>query len=109
MGYSTLFLCPASQIAAKKVIAIPVDNIDLYYVDPSDSDFAKLGLSYTVEGDTNLIGFHAEGDYSRAAGDAFALTGMKLWAEYLDGIAVVTVGSSNTLPTAPAASQPSAS
>lgn len=109
MGYSTLFLCPASQIAAKKVIAIPVDNIDLYYVDPSDSDFAKLGLSYTVEGETNLIGFHAEGDYSRAAGDAFALTGMKLWAEYLDGIAVVTVGSSNTLPTAPATSQPSAS
>lgn len=105
MGYSTLFLCPASQIAAKKVIAIPVDNIDLYYVDPSDSDFAQLGLQYTVEGETNLIGFHAEGDYSRAAGDAFALTGMKLWAEYLDGIAVVTVGSSNTNPSAPAASQ----
>ena len=98
MGYSTLFLCPASQIAAKTVIAIPVENIDLYYVDPSDSDFAKLGLQYTVEGETNLIGFHAEGDYSRAAGDAFALMGMKLWAEYLDGIAVVTVGSSNTNP-----------
>lgn len=109
MGYSTLFLCPASQIPAKKVIAIPVENIDLYYIDPSDSDFAKLGLAYTVEGETNLIGFHAEGDYSRAAGDAFALMGIKLWAEYLDGIAVVTVGSSNTLPTVPAASQPSAS
>lgn len=105
MGYSTLFLCPASQIAAKTVIAIPVENIDLYYVDPSDSDFAKLGLQYTVEGETNLIGFHAEGDYSRAAGDAFALTGMKLWAEYLDGIAVVTVGSSNTNPTVQTPSQ----
>ena len=109
MGYSTLFLCPASQVAANKVIAIPVENMDLYYVDPSDSDFAKLGLKYTVEGETNLIGFHAEGDYSRAAGDAFALMGLKLWAEYLDGIAVVTVGSSNTKPSAPAAYETSQS
>ena len=98
MGYSTLFLLPESIIPSKTVIAVPVENIDLYYIDPSDSDYAKLGLQYTVEGDTNLIGFHAEGDYSRAAGDAFALMGMKLWAEYIDGIAVVTVGSSNTTP-----------
>ena len=38
------------------MIALPVENIDLYYVDPSDSDFAKLGLNYTVKGETNLIG-----------------------------------------------------
>ncbi len=98
MGYSTLFLLPDTEIPAKTVIAVPAENIDLYYIDPSDSDYAKLGLSYTVAGETNLIGFHAEGDYSRATGDVFAIMGMKLWAEYLDGIAVVTVGSSNTMP-----------
>lgn len=98
MGYSTLFLLPATMIPAKTVIATPSENIDLYYIDPSDSDFAKMGLQYTVVGETNLIGFHVEGDYNRATGDSYAIMGMKLWAEYLDGIAVVTVGSSNTTP-----------
>ena len=92
MGYSTLFLLSAPDIAVGTVIALPVENIDLYYIDPADSDFAKLGLKYTVEGETNLIGFHAQGNYSTAVGESFALMGMKLWAEYLDGIAVVTVG-----------------
>lgn len=98
LGYSTLFLLPEKYIPSKTVIAIPVENIDLYYIDPADSDFAKMGLQYTVEGETNLIGFHVEGDYSRATGDCYALMGMKLWAEYLDGIAVVTVGTSDTVP-----------
>ncbi len=91
MGYSTLFLCPDSDIVRGRVIAIPVENIDLYYIDPSDSDFAKLGLEYTVQGETNLIGFHVEGKYSHAVGECYALMGMALWAEYLDGIAVATV------------------
>lgn len=98
LGYSTLFLMPDSVITPKTVIATPVENIDLYYIDPSDSAFAKMGLNYTVDGETNLIGFHSEGDYTRATGNSFALMGMTLWAEYLDGIAVVTVGSSNTTP-----------
>ena len=91
LGYNTLFLLPDKYVAAGKVIATPVENIDLYYVDPSDSDFAKLGLNYTVKRETNLIGVHVEGDYSRATGDMYAIMGMKLWAEYLDGIAVATV------------------
>lgn len=92
MGYSTLFLLPAAQIARNKVIATPVENIDLYYIDPADSDFSKLGLSYTVQGETNLVGFRAQGNYSTAVGESYALMGMALWAEYIDGIAVVTVG-----------------
>lgn len=91
LGYQTLFLLPEKYIARNKVIALPVENIDLYYVDPADSDFAKLGLSYTVSGETNLIGVHVKGDYSRATGDMYAIMGMKLWAEYLDGIAVATI------------------
>ena len=91
LGYETLFLLPTKHIARNKVIALPVENIDLYYIDPADSDFEKMGLSYTVQGETNLIGVHVEGDYKRATGDMYALMGMKLWAEYLDGIAVYTV------------------
>jgi hypothetical protein len=76
-----------SEIPAKTVIATPVENIDLYYIDPSDSDFARLGLQYTTDGVTNLIGFHAEGVYNRAMGSVYAIHGLKLFGEYLDGIA----------------------
>lgn len=80
-----------SEIPSGTVMATPVENIDLYYVDPADSDFARLGLEYRTDGVTNLIGFHAQGNYSRAIGESYALMGMKLWAEYLDGIAKVTI------------------
>lgn len=95
MGYSTLFLMSDPDIPQNLIVALPVENIDLYYVDPGDSEFARLGLNYTVQGETNLIGFHANGNYSTAVGESFALMGMKLWAEYLDGIAKVTVNNPN--------------
>ena len=91
MGYGTLFLLPAAQVERGKVLATPVENIDLYYIDPGDSEFARLGLNYTTQGETNLIGFHAQGNYSTAVGESYALMGMALWAEYLDGIAKITV------------------
>lgn len=82
----------SSEIEAGKVIATPVDNIVLYYVDPSNSGFRQLGLEYVVDGETNLIGFHAGGNYNTAVGESFALMGLTLFAEYIDAIAVVTVG-----------------
>lgn len=91
LGYDTLFLLSDEEIAQGKVIATPVENIALYYVDPGDSDFARAGLKYTVEGQTNLIGFHTQGNYSTAVSESFAIMGMTLFAEYLDGIAVMTV------------------
>lgn len=93
LGYKTLFLLPAAQIARNVVIATPVENIDLYYIDPADSEFARLGLQYTVDGETPLLGFHAQGNYSTAVGESFAIMGMALWAEYLNGIAKITVNS----------------
>ena len=51
----------------------------------------KLGLNYTVAGETNLIGVHANGNYNTVVGELFAILGLALWAEYLDGIAVITV------------------
>lgn len=92
MGYGTLFLLSEPDIARGDVIAVPVENIDLYYIDPGDSDIAKLGLNYTVQGETNLIGIHVNGNYSTAVGEMFALMGMTLFSEYLDGIAIISVG-----------------
>lgn len=97
LGYSTLILLSEPDIARGTVVALPVENIDLYYIDPGDSDFAKLGLVYTTMGETNLIGYHAQGAYHTAVGETYALMGMKLWAEYLDGIAVVKVEASGSL------------
>lgn len=91
LGYDTLFLLSDEEIAQGTVIATPVENIVLYYVDPGDSDFARAGLKYTVEGQTNLIGFHTQGNYSTAVSESFAIMGMTLFAEYLDGIAVMKV------------------
>lgn len=91
LGYDTLFLLSDEEISQGKVIATPVENIVLYYVDPGDSDFARAGLKYTVEGQTNLIGFHTQGNYNTAVSESFALMGMTLFAEYIDGIAVMTV------------------
>ena len=90
MGAETVIL--SSEIEEGTIIACPVENIVNYYTDPSNSGYAQMGLKYTVDGDTNLIGFAVEGDYSTATGKNWAIMGMKLWAEYLDAIAVVTVG-----------------
>lgn len=91
LGAETVIV--TSEIPQGKVVAIPADNIVLYYVDPSDGDFAALGLNYTVGNEpTNLIGIHKEGVYDRVSGDTHALMGMVMFAEYLDAIAVVTIG-----------------
>lgn len=89
LGANTVII--TSEIDQGNVLAIPADNIVLYYIDPGDADFQQLGLVYnTGSGETNLIGVHKEGNYGRVMGETHALMGMKLWAEYLDGIANVT-------------------
>lgn len=103
IGYKKLFLCSDSEVARGKILATPVENLILYFVSPDDSDFAKAGLAYTTDGETNLIGFHVQGDYKTAVSESFALLGMTLMAEYLDGIAVVTFGGSKGTITATSA------
>ena len=89
MGYSVVFLLGDDEIKQGRVIATPVENIVMYYVDPGDSDFAKAGLVYTTGvGETNLIGFHTQGNYNTAVSEAFAIMGLTLFAEYIDAIAV---------------------
>jgi hypothetical protein len=92
MGYDVIFLLSDGELESGKVVATPVENLALYYIDASDSDFAKAGLEYTVDGVTNLIGFHTEGKYSHAVSESYAIMGATMFAEYLNGIAVVTFG-----------------
>lgn len=94
LGYRRLFLCGESEVARGTIIATPAQNMICYYVSPSDSDFARAGLVFTTEGETPIIGFHTEGDYKTAVSESYAILGMVMMAEYLDGIAVVTFGGS---------------
>lgn len=92
LGAETMFLCGDNDIPRGKIVAIPVDNIVDYYADPSNSGFTKMGLRYTVDPTLPMLGFAIEGNYSTATGRNWAIMGHKLWAEYIDAIAVVTVG-----------------
>ena len=93
MGYNTVFLLGDNEIAQGRVIATAIENIVMYYVDPADSDFVRAGLVYTTgEGETNLIGFHTQGNYNTAVSEAFAIMGITLFAEYIDAIAVADFG-----------------
>ena len=91
LGYRKLFLCGEGEIARGRVIATPTNNMIMYYVAPSDSDFMKAGLRYTTAGQTQFIGYHVEGNYKNAVSESFAILGITLMAEYIDGIAVVYV------------------
>lgn len=94
LGAQTMIL--TSDIAQGAVYATPAENIVMYYVDPSNSGFAQLGLDYIVSGETNLIGFSAQGNYERAIGESFALMGVSLFAEYTNGIAKMTFSTTAT-------------
>lgn len=104
MGFNTIFLLSNSELPRGHVIATPVENIVLYYVDPNESDFARAGLVYTVSGETNLIGFHTQGNYHTAVSEAFAVMGLTLFAEYIDAIAVITIDETPVLGTLTVAS-----
>lgn len=94
LGADIVFV--SSQIPENTVIATPLNNLVAYYVDPADSEFVKSGLSYTTDSATKFIGFHIQGNYGRAISDMFAIMGVRLFAEYLDAIAYIAVGSSDT-------------
>lgn len=94
MGADVVFM--TSQIPEGVVIATPLNNMVAYYVDPGDSEFAKAGLQYTTDPTTGFIGFHVQGTYERAISDMFAIMGLRLFCEYLDAIAYISVGDSDT-------------
>lgn len=90
LGADTMIL--SSEIERGKVYATPADNLVTYYVDPA-SAFSKLGLVYTTDGVTNLIGFHVQPNYGTAVGETFALMGLALMYEYADAVAIVDIDS----------------
>lgn len=94
MGADIMFI--SSQIPENTVIATPLNNIVAYYVDPSAPEFARAGLVYTTDPATGFIGFNVQGNYDRVISELNAIMGVRLFAEYLDAIAYISVGNSST-------------
>jgi hypothetical protein len=89
MGADVVFI--SSEIDEGTVIATAINNLIAAYVDPADSEFAQAGLAFTTDGDTGVIGFHSEGTYGRMIADNFAIIGLRIYCEYLDAVAVMSV------------------
>lgn len=89
LGADILFF--SSEVPQGRVIATPVNNLNVYYVDPADSEFAQAGLAYTTDPDVPYIGFHTEGVYQRAQSESYAIMGLTIFAEYLNAVAVITI------------------
>lgn len=89
LGADILFF--SSEVPQGRVIATPVNNLNVYYVDPADSEFAQAGLAYTTDPDVPYIGFHTEGVYKRAQSESYAIMGLTIFAEYLNAVAVITI------------------
>ena len=92
MGYSRVFLCSGDEVAPGQIIATAIGNLDIYYIDAAQTDFARAGLNYATDGEANLIGFHAEGNYGTAVSDAFAIMGISISPEFATAVIGVTVG-----------------
>lgn len=97
LGADIVFI--SSEIPQGRVVATPINNMKIYYVDPGDNEFTQAGLSYTTDPEVPYIGFHTEGNYHRAQNESFALMGITIFFEYIDAVAVITVSDSTTLKT----------
>ena len=97
LGIDYLFF--SSEIPQGTVAATPLNNIIPYYVNPANSEFAKAGLVYTGDPTLPMLGFHTKGDYGYVQSESYALMGIKLFAEYIDAVSVVTVDDTPTLGT----------
>lgn len=89
MGVSKLFF--SSKIPQGKVIATVSENIIMDYIDAGNSEYAKAGINFITDGERNLVGVSVEPIMNRTASDMIMVTGTGLRAEYLDGIAVISI------------------
>lgn len=89
----------SSEVPQGRVIATPVNNMKVYYVDPGDGELEQIGLAYTADPEVPYIGFHTEGNYRRAQSEDYAIMGIKIFFEYVDAVAVITVSDAPELGT----------
>lgn len=90
-GISKLFY--SAKIPQGKVLATPAENIIMDYVNFNHPDIEKMGFQFTTTGERGLIGVTTNPVKNRMVSELIAVTGVGLRAEYLDGIANITISS----------------
>lgn len=88
LGADIMFI--GSDVPQGRVIATPTENIIAYYVDPTGFG-EPLDLRYVTDSQLPYVGYATRGNYDRAQGENYAISALTIWAEYLDGIAVITL------------------
>ena len=68
--------------------ATAAENIVCYYVNVNEANGLGDAFSFTTDPETGMIGIHEDGNYTRMQEETYALCGITLFAERLDGVIV---------------------
>lgn len=86
LGLGTLILTGA--IDKGDFYATAADNIVAYFVNVNEANGLGDAFSFTTDPETGFIGIHEDGNYTRMQEETYALCGLTLFAERLDGVIV---------------------
>nr|DAH78784.1 MAG TPA: major capsid protein [Caudoviricetes sp.] len=87
LGLGTVFM--NASVPKGKIYATAQDNIVVYYVPVNGADLDQA-FSFTSDS-TGYIGIHEEADYTNLTAFDTVISGVKIFAERIDGIVVATI------------------
>ncbi len=87
-----------SSIPKGTVYATAKDNIVLYYVSAKNADLEEA-FKFTTD-ETGFIGIHETPDYTNMTASDTMISGIKIFAERLDGVVVATISGASGASTA---------
>lgn len=86
LGLGTLILTGA--ISKGTFYATAAENIVCYYINVNEANGIGEAFAFTTDAETGMIGIHEDGNYSRMQEETYAVSGITLFAERLDGVIV---------------------
>lgn len=87
-----------SSVPKGKIYATAKQNIVLYYIPVNGADLDNA-FDFTSDA-TGLIGIHEEADYKHMTAEDIVISGLTLFAEYIDGVVVGTISATAEASTA---------
>ena len=87
-----------SSVPKGKIYATAKQNIVLYYIPVNGADLDNA-FDFTSDA-TGLIGIHEEADYKHMTAEDIVISGLTLFAEYIDGVVVGTISATSEASTA---------
>lgn len=86
LGLGTVIMTGA--ISKGSFYATAAENIVCYYINVNEANGLGDAFSFTTDPETGMIGIHEDGNYTRMQEETYALCGITLFAERLDGVIV---------------------